>query len=67
MQVRYGDHHDLVAAGLLQRLQLLSQLLAHNRVDHLGGVYHPPGQRGKSQRCLDGGHTCQEPQRQAYP
>ena len=67
LQVGHGDHHQLVARGLLQRLQLLGQLLAHRRVDHLRAVHHPPGQRREGERRLGHAHAGQQPQRQAYP
>ncbi|EZP65251.1 hypothetical protein BW43_03513 [Pseudomonas sp. RIT357] len=67
LEVGHGDHHDLVAGGLLQRLQLLGQLRAHRRVDHLGVVDHPSGQLREGQRCLGHAHAGQQPQRQPYP
>ncbi|CRM47105.1 hypothetical protein [Pseudomonas sp. 58 R 12] len=67
LQVRHGDHYDLVTGRLFQRLQLLCQLLARGCVDHLGVIHHPPGQRREGQRCLGHAHAGQQPQRQAYP
>ncbi|MNT91633.1 hypothetical protein D3C72_2327670 [compost metagenome] len=62
LQIRQGDHHQLLASGGFMGLKLLGQLLTHRRLDHLGVVHHPPGQRRENQL----GTSCErnDPQQQ---
>ncbi|EZP27067.1 hypothetical protein BW33_04338 [Pseudomonas sp. RIT288] len=66
LQIRHRDHHQLLAGRLLVSLQLLAQLGAHRRLDHLRFVHHPPAQR--RERQLGPGADGEQPehQHQAY-